>query len=264
VDDLEIAAPTDEELDKIEKTITKHVELERRGMKGLLGMELTWDEDKLWLTQTRLIERTVEQVGEIGKWLSLSSDSSDYEKLSEQDEPADRTGYQQLIGSLLFIARGTRPDISAAVNLLGRRAKEPSIRNWEMGLRVLADLYSTKYVGICLSKPIEAAEGAKDACWLRLLLHEMKIRPTNQAVPLYTDNMTAQQLSQDGSYRRRTRHLDNRYHYIRDQVCKKHLIVIGIPGKENPADAMTRLISMQCLKSWMGSIGITDKTGGLM
>jgi hypothetical protein len=107
-------------------------------------MELTLDEDKLWLTQTRLIERTVEQVGEIGKRLSLSSDSSDYEKLSKQDEPADPTKYQQLIGSLLFIARGTCPDISVAVNLLGRRAKEPSIQNWEMGLGVLAYLYSTK------------------------------------------------------------------------------------------------------------------------
>jgi hypothetical protein len=70
-----------------------------------------------------------------------------------------------------------------------------------------------------------------------------------QARDHYTDNMAAQQLSQDESYRRRTRHLDNRYHYIRDQVCKKHLIVIGIPGKENPADTMTKLISMQCLKS---------------
>jgi hypothetical protein len=77
-------------------------------MKGLLGMELTCNEEKLWLTQTRLIERTVEQVGEIGKRLSLSNDSSDYEKLSKQDEPADPTKYQKLIGSLLFIARGTR------------------------------------------------------------------------------------------------------------------------------------------------------------
>jgi hypothetical protein len=198
-------------------------------MKGLFGMELTWDEDKLWLTQTRLIERTVEQVGTFEKRTSLSSDSSDYEKLSEQDEPADPTKYQQLIGSLLFISRGTRPDISVAVNFLGRRAKEPSIQNWEMGLRVLAHFYSTKHVGLCLSKPkdssgrfvarrrttgviakmggqtilwytrrqdttshsiseaeyIAAAEGAKDASWLRQLLHEMKIQPTNQAIPVY-------------------------------------------------------------------------------
>jgi hypothetical protein len=122
----------------------------------------------------------------------------------------------------------------------------------------------TSSLSISEAEYIAAAEGAKDASWLRQLLHEMKIRPTNQAIPLYMDNMAAQQLSQDGSYRRRTRHLDNRYHYIQDQVCKKHLIVIGIPEKENPADAMTKLISMQCLKSWMGSIGITDKTGGLM
>jgi hypothetical protein len=168
VDDLGIAAPTDKELDKIEKTITKDVELERRDIKGLLGMELTWNEDKLWLTQTRLIERTVEQVGEIGKRLSLSSDSSGYEKLSEQDEPADPTKYQQLIGSLLFIARGTRSDISVAVNLLGRRAKQPSIRNWEIGLRVLAYLYSTKYIGLCLSKPKDLEiEIVVDASWPR-------------------------------------------------------------------------------------------------
>jgi hypothetical protein len=56
VDALGNAAPTDEELDKIEKTITKHIELEQRDMKDLLGIELTWDEDKLWLTQTQLIE----------------------------------------------------------------------------------------------------------------------------------------------------------------------------------------------------------------
>jgi hypothetical protein len=166
VDDLGIAASTDEELDKIEKTITKYVELERRDMKGLLGMELTWDKDKLWLTQTQLIERTVEQVGEIGKWLCLSSDLSDYEKLSEQDEPADPTKYQQLRGSLLFITRGTRPDISVAVNLLGSRAKEPSIWNWEMELRVLAYLYSMKYVGLCLSKPKDLEiEIVVDASW---------------------------------------------------------------------------------------------------
>jgi hypothetical protein len=31
-----------------------------------------------------------------------------------------------------------------------------------------------------------------------------------------------------------------------------------------PRDEDTALISMQCLKSWMGSIGIMDKTGRLM
>jgi hypothetical protein len=51
VDDLGITAPTNEKLDKIKQTITKHFELERRNMKGLLGIKLTWNQDKLWLTQ---------------------------------------------------------------------------------------------------------------------------------------------------------------------------------------------------------------------
>jgi hypothetical protein len=308
VDDLGAIAPTEAELDRLEQAIERHVELEKRDRKGLLGMEVTMLEDEVWLTQTRLIERTVEQVGEVARKLSLPTDPSDYTEPDENDELVDTKKYQQLNGSLLFLARGTRPEISIESNLLGRRAIKPSQRNYQAALKILGYLNSTKAVGLRIRKPeslepeiivdaaypgeqargttgvviriggqivhwytrrqpvaslssseaeyIAAAEGAKDASWLRQLLGEMKVRDLNQPIILLTDNDAAQKLTQNTAYQRRTRHIDNRYHYIRDQVEKGYLIVNGTPGKTNLADPLTKLISMPSLKEWMNKIGI--------
>jgi hypothetical protein len=76
----------------------------------------------------------------------------DYEKISDEDEPADPKKYQQLKGSLLFIARETRPDINVPINLLGRRATKPSIQKYKTALRVLGYLYLTKFIGLRLQK----------------------------------------------------------------------------------------------------------------
>jgi hypothetical protein len=79
----------------------------------------------------------------------------------------------------------------------------------------------------------------------------MKIRSTIEPIIQLTDNDAAQKLSQDTTYRRRTRHIGNLYHYIRDQVGKGYLIAKGTPGETNPADPLTKLISVPCLKEWM-------------
>jgi ribonuclease HI len=104
----------------------------------------------------------------------------------------------------------------------------------------------------------EYIAGAKDASWIRQLLEEMEIRSTIEPIILLTDNNAAQKLSQDTTYRRRTRHIDNWYHYIRDQVGEGYLIV---PGKTNPADPLTKFISAPCLKEWMKKIGVLEWIG---
>ena len=57
MDDLIGIAPTEKELDDLEKSIEATVELEKRGKpRKLLGMELTWKKDEVILTQKLLIE----------------------------------------------------------------------------------------------------------------------------------------------------------------------------------------------------------------
>jgi len=140
VDDLIGIAPEESTLDRIEQSIEKTIELEKSGRPTkALGIELSWNKDntEVILTQRALIESIHQRHRKSGTKSSLPLDERHYAARIADEEQAPQKEYQSLIGGLLFIARMTRPEISIYVNLLGRRAQDPSIYNLEGARRVL-------------------------------------------------------------------------------------------------------------------------------
>ena len=157
VDDLLAIGASNKILDQTETTIEKSVELDKKGLPGqILGMEIKWIKDAVVLTQTRLIETTFHMhfttPSHQGK-SSLPLNPILFEHTNETEEGCPKTQYQAIVGSLLYIARMTRPEISVQVNLLGRCAANPSAANMSAARKVLEYLYSTKQEGIILRKP---------------------------------------------------------------------------------------------------------------
>ena len=101
---------------------------------------------------------------------------------------------------------------------------------------------------------ISCAEGAKDASWVRQLLGELGVcvKPT-----LFTDNDAAQKLCKTAAYHRRTRHVDHRYHYVRQEVELGHMVVKSIKGRDNPADMLTKLLPMAKVGEWTKVLGFS-------
>ena len=83
-------------------------------------------------------------------------------------EPVDSVllrRYQSLVGSLLYAATNTRPDIAYAVGMLCRAMGKPTAELFDAGLRVVAYLSHHKHVGLryeCDQKPLA---GMSDADW---------------------------------------------------------------------------------------------------
>ena len=78
------------------------------------------------------------------------------------------TPYQQVIGSLMWIAGSTRPDIAYAVNYLSRYSSKPTEGHWQQALRVVSYLGSTRDMGLKLggrAASIIKLEGWVDADW---------------------------------------------------------------------------------------------------
>jgi hypothetical protein len=74
--------------------------------------------------------------------------------------------YQQAIGQLLYIARGTRPDLAASVGILAQFVKHPSIAHWEAMKHVFAYLQRTKMYGLVLGGTEEKKlTGYSDSDW---------------------------------------------------------------------------------------------------
>jgi hypothetical protein len=71
-----------------------------------------------------------------------------------QGEPlADEVKYRQLIGTLTYISRMTRPDVMFPINVLARRNASPCQRNYKAAKRVLHYLWQTRQ-GHILKKPL--------------------------------------------------------------------------------------------------------------
>ena len=76
-------------------------------------------------------------------------------KLSKDEgEPLDKNeyGYSQLIGSLMYLAVCTRPDIAQVVGALARYMTSPTTIHWAAAIGVLRYLAGTKDYGICFGK----------------------------------------------------------------------------------------------------------------
>ena len=87
---------------------------------------------------------------------------------------------------------------------------------------------------------IACSEGAKDCRWIQQFLAE--IMTTEPKVLLYTNNEAALKLTKTQKFHRRSRHIVHKFHYIRQLVHNQQLTMVGIAGKENPADILTKLL----------------------
>ena len=56
--------------------------------------------------------------------------------------------YRKLVGMLLQLANCTRPDIAAAVGILGKFNANPGIKHWKAGLEVVKYIKGTAEYGV--------------------------------------------------------------------------------------------------------------------
>ena len=78
----------------------------------------------------------------------------------------DQLRYSQIIGSLMYLASTTRPDISFVVSKLGRFVSNPGDEHWKTVERVMHYLKGTTSYGIHYAGYPKVLEGYSDANWI--------------------------------------------------------------------------------------------------
>ncbi len=90
---------------------------------------------------------------------------------------------------------------------------------------------------------VAAAEATKEAIWLHKLAIQMGLSHLN--VHLHCDSQSALHLASNNVMDGRVKHIDIRYHFIRQVVSDDELKLVKIDGKLNPADALTKVIPLE-------------------
>jgi hypothetical protein len=168
VDDILIASKELGSVEHAKKALSSSFNVRDMGeAKYFLGMEIERDQEQgtIKLTQAKTTKDAVARFG-----LNDAKDRSTPISVSttltkEGSNLVDKTQvpYMELVGTLLYLASCTRPDISQAVGALSRYMAHPTEQHWRTAKGVLRYLAGTATTGIVFSKGGSALIGFCDA-----------------------------------------------------------------------------------------------------
>ena len=226
------------------------------------------------------------------------------------------TPYREAIGSLMYAAVATRPDIAYAVSTLSQFLNNPGVLHWEATKRVFRYLAGTKdyeltYGGerhdlegftdtdgamqehrhaisgyaflfdggavswaskkqelITLSTAetefVAATHAAKEAIWLRKLLGDIYPNYKDAPTPFHCDNQAAQMLILDDNYHVCTKHLDQRFLFIREVAERMQIKILYCPMEDMVVDILTKALPKWKTMEHASTLGLHCTCGGVL
>jgi hypothetical protein len=124
--------------------------------------------------------------------------------------------------------------------------------SWSSRLQPVVSLSTTE------AEYIAAVEAGKEIIWMRNLLTEFGFNITSPS-PLLIDNNSAVTVAKNPEHHGRMKHLDLRYHWLRDTVEAGHISPIHIPTTVQAADIFTKPLKRQKIDVCLGLLGLQKK-----
>ena len=219
--------------------------------------------------------------------------------------------YGSAIGSLMYAAVMTRPDLAYALSLLSRYLSNPDSTHVAALQRVFRYVKGTLDLGLCYgpgkdffhgftdadyagskdgrqstggyvffvaggavswsSKRQEAVamstceseyyamvEASKEALWLNRLLKELGYNGATPSALLWVDNQGAIALSENPEFHRRTKHIDAKYHWVRNEVANGSLQLEYIPTALMATDGLTKALTPKLFRRFLELLNMTN------
>ena len=116
-------------------------------------------------------------------------------------------------------------------------------------------LQSTVALSTTEAEYMAAAEAVKEAIWLRNLVQELGLKQEVNSV-VFCDNQSAICLVKNQAYHERTKHIDIKYHFIREAFTERNITVKKVDTADNPADMLTKIVPVNKFKHCLDLIGM--------
>ncbi|WOG92244.1 hypothetical protein DCAR_0311507 [Daucus carota subsp. sativus] len=109
----------------------------------------------------------------------------------------------------------------------------------------------------CEAEFMAATAAACQAIWLqRVLSHIMGVKPG--PVTLYIDNRSAVDLARNPVFHGRSKHIDLRYHFIRECVEQGSIVIKHVRTNEQHADILTKALAVTKFEKMRRLLGVKN------
>uniref|UniRef100_A0A2N9IB18 CCHC-type domain-containing protein n=1 Tax=Fagus sylvatica TaxID=28930 RepID=A0A2N9IB18_FAGSY len=208
---------------------------------------------KLWLSQKNYIRKVLEKFSMLDA-KPVSTPLANHFRLSgsqcpkneEEIENMSKVPYASAVGCLMYAMVCTRPDLAHAVSTVSRQPETNSVVGY-----VDAD-----YAGEVDDRRSTTAEAAKEALWLKGLVKELGL---NQGgVQMHCDSQSVIYLVKNQAYHARTKHIDVRFHKIRELIVTGDIVLEKVHTSENAADMLTKPVTTAKFKHCLDLVNVSS------
>jgi hypothetical protein len=110
----------------------------------------------------------------------------------------------------------------------------------------------------CEAEYVAAATCVCHAIWLRRLLKEINLTQ-DVAIPIYLDSKSAIELAKNSVHHERSKHIDVKFHFMREEVKKKNVELIHVTSEDQVADILTKPLPTMKFEKFKKLLGMKDE-----
>ncbi|KAL0312604.1 UNVERIFIED_CONTAM: Retrovirus-related Pol polyprotein from transposon RE1 [Sesamum radiatum] len=285
-DDLIYTGNNEKMIHDFKEDMMKTFEMSDLGlMHFFLGIEINQEKEGIFICQKKYTETLLKKFKmESCKTVTTPLVTGEKYKKEDGSEKVDGSIYRSLIGSLLYLT-ATRPDIMFATSLLSRFMQSPSQVHYGAAKRILRYLQGTKDFGIWYKSTndaklgyshgllrkqatvaqssaeaeyIAAAAASNQATWLRRILEDMGEKQ-EEPTTIYCDNKSAIAITKNPVQHNRTKHIDIKYHALREATTRGEIELKYCSTEEQLADMFTKALPRDKFEELRMKIGVSHK-----
>ncbi|GJX57602.1 hypothetical protein Tco_0287499 [Tanacetum coccineum] len=124
----------------------------------------------------------------------------------------------------------------------------------------LTSWFSKKQTALAISTTeaeyVSAGKACQQALWMKQALIDYDVRLDD--VPIMCDNKGAIDLSKNLVQHSRTKHIEIRHHFLRDNVQKGHISIEKVPSVDNIADILTKPLKRESFNYLRLGLGMME------
>jgi hypothetical protein len=113
----------------------------------------------------------------------------------------------------------------------------------------------------CEAEYIAATTAVCQGVWLARLLAELKGEQEASSFALKVDNQSAIQLSKNPGFHDPSKHIDTKYHFIRQCIEEERVVVEAIDTANQLADILTKALRHERLIQMRSKLGLVEVCG---
>eukprot|EP00253_Pinus_taeda_P019983 PITA_19983 len=254
-------------------------------LRYFLGIEIEQNGNEIFFSQAKYVNEVLERFNMQERKAAITPIVMGL-KLSKEDNSKDfdPSFYKSIVGSFMYLT-ATRPDIMHAVSLISRFMERPKEAHWQVAKRILSDCAgsvddqkstsgyvfnmgsgaiswaSKKEPIVALSTAeaeyVVATAAACQAIWMRRMLRSL-CQEQAKGIVIFCDNSSTIALSKNFMFHKRMKHIDTKFHYIRELVNNGEIVLKRYRTQEQVADILTKPLGQKSFEFLRKCLRMTD------